>query len=448
MKENLNILKIIKSKLSFNTISEMGWVFFGQSVRVILGFIIIKIISRLGPEDYGIYALILTIAAFLGLFYGAFLQGFLRYYYHYEDKKLGNVFANLMYRFIKISVIVFLFLTIVISIILPSLTTSYSVIFLLIVGLFVISLKVSDFFNSILNLIRRRKENSLLQATEKSLMIFALLIFLFTDSLQLKYILLTFGIIAILLALSKIFTLRKHLSKNENVEICSEKNHQKEMSKTVWIYVTPFLIWAGAGWLQLNGEKWILNGILSVSDVGIYAIMMSLVNALVVIPNNIVIEFATPIIFKQFANMKNTENMKAGYIYIKINMLIIILITSLATILTFFLGKELIDLISSEQYSIYWYLLPILVLGTGLFYTGQAQTLLGMALSLPKKYLSPKIIIGLGSVALNFFFVSHFGINGIAYSVLLIGFIYVVYITIVNKKILADHQLIKKDANA
>ena len=361
MKESLNIFNTIKDKISYSSFSEMGWVFFGQSIGVILSFAIIKIISKLGPEEYGVYALILTISAFLGLFYGSFLQGFLRYYYHYVGIKQGNIFVKLMYKFLGVSIIVFIVLTIIISILSPSFNIPYSLIFFLIAGVFVITTKVSEFFNSVLNLIRRRKENSLLQATEKTLMIVALLIFLYKNDLQLQYILLSFGFIAMTLTISKILTFRKYLPEEIPTDNNTEKKQQKEITKTVLLYVTPFLIWATAGWLQLNGEKWILNGILSVRDVGIYAIMMSIVNALVVIPNNIITEFATPIIFKQFADMKNLKNMKSGYIYIKINMLIIILITLFATVLTLFLGQELITLISSKQYT---EILPLF------FYTG------------------------------------------------------------------------------
>ena len=42
----------------------MSWVFFGQVFSVGLGFVILKLLSGLGPENYGIYTLVLTIAAF------------------------------------------------------------------------------------------------------------------------------------------------------------------------------------------------------------------------------------------------------------------------------------------------------------------------------------------------------------------------------------------------
>lgn len=434
MKEFSNIYQIIKSKINPGSATEMGWVIFGQSINVILGFLIIKLVSQIGPEQYGVYALIVTIAAVLGLFYGAFLQGFLRYYYHYEELNRRDEIIKLMFRFIALTLLILLSLTVFISLLVPTFNTEYSTVFLLGAGLFVVGSRLSEFFNSILNLIRKRKENALLQALERTLMIGVLYIFIRQQNLILLYILFAFGLIASLLAVSKIMVFRKNVPSSGKTVILKE--NKKEIIHTLMVYISPFLIWGAAGWFQMNGEKWIINGVLSVTDVGIYAIMMAIVNALVVIPNNIITEFATPIIFKQFADLKNKENITIGYSYIKINMLIILLISIAATVLTFFWGKEIILIISSARYTVYWYVLPFLILGTGLFYTGQAQTLLGFGMSQPQKYIAPKVIIGVGSLGVNYLFISGFGLKGISYSILLIGLLYVLYITFVNRSIL------------
>ena len=188
-------------------------------------------------------------------------------------------------------------------------------------------------------------------------MIGVLLLFIWQDDLILLYILFAFSLVAFLLALTKIYVFRKKIPSTGKTKILRE--NQKEIIHTVMVYISPFLIWGAAGWFQTNGEKWIINGVLSVTDVGIYAIMMAVVNALVIIPNNIINEFATPIIFKQFADMSNRKNIITGYMYIKINMVIILLITVASTVLTFLWGKELIILISSTDYSVYWYILPV-----------------------------------------------------------------------------------------
>jgi len=434
MKEIREIISLLLLKVSKKSAIEITWVALGQTINLFLSFIIIKFISKIGPEQYGIYTLILTIAALLGLFYGSFLQGFLRYYYHYENLNQRSYFVLLMYRFLKITILIFIIITIITSLLSPFQDEFYSSLFLLVSGLFIIISKVSEFFNSVLNLIRKRKENSLLQALEKILMIIVVIILLSKNNLELFSILLAFGCISLFLVFIKTYTFRKYAP--IKITETNQTDIQKKMIRTVLIYISPFLIWAIAGWLQMNGEKWIINAILSVKEVGIYAIMIAIVNALVVIPNNIINEYAAPIVFKQFADIDNKENVNTGYSYIKISTLLILIITLIATLLTFLWGDKIITLVSSKNYSTYWEVLPLLALGTGLFYTGQTQTLLGLGLSKPQKYIAPKLIIGIGSVGLNLLFISYFGFLGIAYTILVIGVIYVFYISLVNKRLL------------
>lgn len=434
MKEIREIISLLLLKVSKKSATEITWVALGQTINLFLSFIIIKFISKIGPEQYGIYTLILTIAALLGLFYGSFLQGFLRYYYHYENLNQRSHFVLLMYRFLKITILIFIIITIITSLLSPLQDEFYSSLFLLVSGLFIIISKVSEFFNSVLNLIRKRKENSLLQALEKILMIIVVIILLSKNNLELFSILLAFGCISLFLVFIKIYTFRKYAP--IKITETNQTDIQKKMIRTVLIYISPFLIWAIAGWLQMNGEKWIINAILSVKEVGIYAIMIAIVNALVVIPNNIINEYAAPIVFKQFADIDNKENVNTGYSYIKISTLLILIITLIATLITFLWGDKIITLVSSKNYSTYWEVLPLLALGTGLFYTGQTQTLLGLGLSKPQKYIAPKLIIGIGSVGLNLLFISNFGFLGIAYTILVIGVIYVFYISLVNKRLL------------
>lgn len=434
MKEIREIISLLLLKVSKKSATEITWVALGQTINLFLSFIIIKFISKIGPEQYGIYTLILTIAALLGLFYGSFLQGFLRYYYHYENLNQRSHFVLLMYRFLKITILIFIIITIITSLLSPFQDEFYSSLFLLVSGLFIIISKVSEFFNSVLNLIRKRKENSLLQALEKILMIIVVIILLSKNNLELFSILLAFGCISLFLVFIKTYTFRKYAP--IKITETNQTDIQKKMIRTVLIYISPFLIWAIAGWLQMNGEKWIINAILSVKEVGIYAIMIAIVNALVVIPNNIINEYAAPIVFKQFADIDNKENVNTGYSYIKISTLLILIITLIATLLTFLWGDKIITLVSSKNYSTYWEVLPLLALGTGLFYTGQTQTLLGLGLSKPQKYIAPKLIIGIGSVGLNLLFISNFGFLGIAYTILVIGVIYVFYISLVNKRLL------------
>ena len=429
---------LIRSKISADSVSEMGWVAAGQAANVIFSFIILKILSKLGTEHYGIYALVVSIAVFVGMiFYTPLSQGFIRFYYHYLEKKLTKTFVGMIYRILLSSIIVLLIVS-VISLLTPSfIDTERPGIFFLAAGLYVIASKINEFFNSVLNLIRKRKQNSLLQGSEKAATILLLSLLLFSSSLHLTYVLFVLVIVTLSSSAAKLSIFRKSLPGDDDPEPGNEAYRKKEMTAKLLKYMTPFFIWGFSGWLQLNGEKWIINGFLSTSDVGIYAMMLGLVNGLVIVPFTVISDFWTPIIYKQYADMENRNSIRVGMQYIRINSVVIFCVALFSSFVTYFWGKELIILISSADYAVYWYLLPLLCMGTGLFYTGQALTVHGMALNVPKKYLTPKVAVGFVSVALNILMIKIFGLNGVAYTILIVGTLYLFYIALINRKLLA-----------
>jgi O-antigen/teichoic acid export membrane protein len=390
----------------------------------------------MGAKEYGIYALVITIAVFVGMvFHGPLSQGFVRFYYHYLERSLANIFSNLIHKVLVIASITLLIVTFFIIIIALFINLSMPMAFFLVSGLYVIASKLTEFFNSVLNLIRKRKENSLLQGAEKALTILLFLILLYYKKLSPDYVLLILSFTAFSFSVIKYSVFKKCLPNETKPNDDIKKSLIPEMRSKLLLYISPFLFWGISTWLQLNGEKWIINGYLSTADVGIYAIMMSLVNALIIVPNLIISDFASPIIFQQYANMSKKDNIETGYQYIKLNIIIIFSLVLFSTVFTYFLGKELIIFISGKEFAVYWYLLPFLCFGAGLFYTGEAQTVLGKALNNPKKYLAPKVSIGILSVISNFFFIKYFGINGVAITIIFIGVIYVVYISYVNRGI-------------
>ena len=431
-----DLYRLVRSKINTGSVSELGWVFAGQSATVVLSFVIIKILSGMGPKNYGVYALVVTIAVFIGLsFYGPVAQGYLRFYYHYLEKSTARTFTSLIFRILFVSSAVLLALTFILASVKSFFNMPEPLIFFLFAGIYIITSKVSEFFNSVLNLIRKRKENSILQGMEKSFIIIFLLLLLIMKALVLTNVFAALASVTFMFAAVKIIVFNKFLPREEKRGAGFVKPAQSEMKVRLFQYASPFFIWGFGAWLQLNGEKWIINGLLSTYDVGIYAVMMALVNALVIVPNNIISDFATPIIFQQYSDMENKEKMDSGNHYIRLNMLIIFLLTIFSTAITYFWGRQLVILISNKNYTVYWYLLPLLSFGTGMFLTGQAQTVLGMALNQPKKYLVPKVLIGVLAIALNFLLIKYAGINGAAYTVLLIGVIYFFYIALINKRI-------------
>jgi O-antigen/teichoic acid export membrane protein len=437
-----DIIFLFKQKKNDLPVSEILWVIAGQTLNVILGFVIIKILSRMGTESYGNYALIITFAALLGLiFYGPLQQGFIRFYYVYSAKGFANVFASLLIKILLISFFIFILIAIAVGLLKDFILIPFSFLFILTASAFVIISKISETFNSLLNLLRKRKENAIIQTLEKILQVILLLVLLNQKRLLLVEVISILLFTSIVFVILKMLLFRKFLPDEKISSSENLTNRKNEMRRTTVAYIIPFLIWGISGWLQSNGERWIISGLLSVSDVGVYAIMMSLVNALVAIPNNMIAEFATPIIFQQYSDLTDKIKIKAGFRYISLITLVVFILSIFSAAVTFYIGKTFIELISSKSYSGYWQLLPFLCLGTGLYLTGQAQAYLGMALNLPQKYLLPKIMIGVLSIVFNFIFINAFGINGIAYTILITGLLYLLHISFINKKIISEYHL-------
>jgi len=436
-----DLFTFVKSKYSSESRSEFLWFFCGQSVIFVLNFIIIKLISSLGTSEFGKYALVLTINSFFAMiWFGPAAQGFNRFFYIYITQKGGKSYLALIKRFLIITGFSFSIIILTVFIGVSSIFNFELALFYLISGVFITNLKLDEFANNLLNLIRKRKINSIIQLIEKIILISFLILTNWIDFFNLTNILIGFAILSISFFLIKLNYFNKLAYNNleDNTEF--DRKEIKKIIKHIIGYVSPFIIWGFAAWLQLNGDKWIIEKYLSTSDVGIYAIMIFILNAFITIPSNFIGEFLSPIIYKQFSATGNRDMQKSGFTYIKINVLSVFVLSCIAFIFSIFLGKEIIYLISSSEFTAYWYLLPTLCIGLGLFYTGQSMTIVGMVFNKPTKYLLPKIFIGAASILLNILFVNLLGIEGIALTVLLIGIIYIIFIITINSKLISSDK--------
>ncbi len=418
-----------------NSSSELFWFTGGQVVILILGFFTVKIISRIGTEDYGIYSLIITISYLLtAVYYGPIQQGFTRFFSVYAEKNQVPLFTAMMIRFIIFSTLGLLIIILPAAYGIQSFFNKEYLYLIVLIGVFIAFSKSSEFFNASFNILRKRKINSILQSLEKLAVIVVLLFLWINKNLVLSNILIGLCFAALSFSVVKYFYFKKNTSENRTYT----KEIKKEIFFNMAAYSTPFLVWGLSGWLQLNSEKWIIAKILTTSDVGIYSVMISLVSILIGIPNTLLNEFSLPIIFQQFNDINDHQKTENGLNYIFILSWLVAALTVVSTIITFFFGKYLILLISYPEYTIYYHLLPLLTFGTGLFLTAQTMINLGLALNVPKVYLIPKVFVGIVSVVLNFIFINYFGVAGAAYAVFSIGIIFFVYITWINKKLVKD----------
>lgn len=417
-------------------VSEILWLCSGQLVTMALGIVSIKLLTSMGPHEYGKYALVLTISALLSaILYGPVEQGIVRFYFEYANKGLSKTYLKLFYKFLIIAGMLCLLIMVLTVLCLEIIQSNYRSSDVFVVGIFVIITVSSTPFNSLFNLLRKRKLNTVIQVVERCLTL-ALVFAVFSYSqLTTQKVLFALFIGTSIIVAMKVIILTKMVPFDTETDSSVIVNSRIEIVKVVKKFSVPFCIWGITGWLQLNSERWVIANYLTTADVGIYAVTLSVANYIIAIPCGIIGQFITPIIYKKYLTPDETPQTIDWQHVLRYYVLSTIALVTVSLLVTMTFGRNILMLLSDNKFVEYWYILPIICFGTGLFYIGQSLTTIGMLLNMPDKYLVPKIATGILAVLVNIIFIKYFGMLGVSLSVCVLGVIFLVLILYANTKI-------------
>ena len=424
------------SRISRGHLMELFWLCAGQAVSIGLAVLTVKLLTSMGPSQFGLYALVGTLGALtISLLYGPLEQGFVRFYFDYADQGIARRFIGLLCRCLVWCGAACAGAGLLVVAGWSTMSDTVPLRFALATTLFVILSSTSNIFNPLLNLLRRRRENACLQILERLCIVLFLL-----ASFNIASKTVTTALVALCAATAfgaalKAFLLYRVLPKRDRSETAGEGSGDRDMFRVVWTFGAPFVIWGAAGWLQSNSERWLILTYLSAADLGVYAVMATIANFAVTVPQGILTQFATPFVYERFSRAKDASGLREGRLYLRYVVFMSAVLVGLVTLGAYLLGKEAILFLSNEQYTRFWYLLPVLCLGTGLYHIGQALCLTGLSLNLPRRYMTPKIVSGILAVILNAVLVSLFGMVGIAIAIGVAGLAYLLFIAAANVKI-------------
>ncbi len=421
--------------LTIQNTSELIWMCAGQFIAMVLSFVSIKLQTSMGPAEYGKYSLILTLSALLSIvLYGPAQQGFVRHYFNYLNNGIPKTYIKLYYTFLCSSSMYLLFLVLITIPFLKIIGKTYEPNFIIIASFFVVLLAAYSTLSPMINLLRKRKSNAIMQVVEKSLFVIFLFIINSLWKLTALGVCIAFIFTLVIVLVAKIIILNSIIPVDSIHDSDTINRNKINIISNVKKFSIPFGVWGIAGWLQLNSEKWVIAKYLSASDVGVYALMLSIVNYLVVIPIGIISQFITPIIYNKYMFTNHQINQIGWYDVFVYFIFAVIGLVVIGLIITIIFGNQMIMLLSNNKFIEYWYILPILCFGTGLFYIGESLTILGMVLNTPDKYMYTKIISGFLALFANIIFIIYFGVIGVAISICFMGVIYITFILYVNNK--------------
>lgn len=433
---NQTTFSLFRSLLRHKSLPEISWLILGQMVSIALGFISMKLLTSMGASEFGKYSLVLTIATLVSsIFYGPAEQGFTRFYYEFANKGKAQTFISLFYKFLLIAGFTFLIITIIAIPVNYFLKTSEQAFGILIMGLYIIIFTSSNIYNSLLNLLRKRKTNAIIQIGERSLTILFLFILTLYTKLNANIALSAILVVVIIVVILKTKVLSAYIPKDIETNSAELKETRKKMTQSIVSFSAPFAIWGATGWLQSNSERWIIAKYLTNADVGIFSIMAILASYLIAIPSGIIGQFAYPIIYEKMFAVDNRHKNAEGIRVYNYFIITIIFLVVLSTVFTIIFGQRLILLISNKEYSSNWQILPLIVIGVGIFNIGQALTIIGGINNVPQRYIFPKIATGVFAVVSNIFFIIYWGLLGAAISICITSIFYLIFIIYANRNL-------------
>ncbi|MBI4417426.1 MAG: hypothetical protein HY563_01525 [Ignavibacteriales bacterium] len=415
-------------------IGELSWLVGGQLGTLLLSLLTIKIITSVGPDDYGLFVLATSVSGlFLSGFFGPLEQGFVRKYFEYifdpgtRYKYLGTITNILGYSIGILAVIL------VVAAVVAGSVTGLDARFLIPAAFLILTAVPSAPLAGMLNAMRLRKEVAIAQIGEKMMTLVLLAGLLMFNAVRIPEVMICIAVSgAIWFAVRYTLYHRAVDSPISRARDAVTAGQKREMIGRISSYSLPFVAWGLVAWMQINGERWVIGGMLTTADVGRYGLASTLINSSVVVAVSVVGQYLTPIIFEKFSSSEPTSRSLAFSVVRRAAILTFAMFCALGVALLL-VGDVLIHLISTTDFILEPELLFLLSVGWGMFYSGQMMTNVGLGLQQPNIYILPKIITSILSVAGYILGCLLAGIYGLVVSLALVNTLYLVWILLVNR---------------
>jgi O-antigen/teichoic acid export membrane protein len=414
---------------------EFAWLAGGQVVVLLLSLVTVKLVTSIGPAGYGKYILATSIGGMLSQgFFGPVEQGYIRMYFYYgqDPAKRPVYFSSLVRILVFAGGILLVAGSFVVGI--GHTYYGWDLAFHAVAAVMILLLAITIPVNGMLNAMRLRKESSIIQIGERIVLIGLLLAAHVTWTLDATLVVLCTAMAtgSSLIARSAIYQAHSTIASPVPDAMIDRVDVRKEIYGKIIDYVRPFMAWGAIAWIQSNGERWVIDTVMTKADVGRYGLAASLVNSSAVVLVSVLGQFVTPIIFGKFSHPSIEEQSK-GRQLIRLNTVITVVIFVVIGVILYVAGEPIIHLLSSRAFTLEPSVLVVLAMGLGAFYAGQAMTTLGLALNKPAAYMTTKILVAIVSGLLYYIGCIWQGVFGVAVGLLVANLLYVVLVFRVNR---------------
>lgn len=200
-------------------------------------------------------------------------------------------------------------------------------------------------------------------------------------------------------------------------------------------YALPFATWGVFTWLQVSSDRWTLQFFVGTAAVGLYTALYQLGYYPIVLLSTMAMQLAMPISFSRAGDGSDPTRLKAAH---KLNLQLVasaLGVTVMGVLLAIWFHGAIFSLFVAPEYRVVSSLMPLIVLGAGLFASGQMASITLLAQNNSRAMIAPKIGTALVGLAANFIGARWFGVKGVAVASIVFGVTYFLWTMVLAARI-------------
>lgn len=198
-------------------------------------------------------------------------------------------------------------------------------------------------------------------------------------------------------------------------------------------YAIPFAVWGSFTWTVLAADRWSLQAFHSTDDVGRYAALFQLGSYPITMGATMMVQLVAPILFSRASDGSDPARLGHTRRLNRQLTALVLVATVVATVLAALLHRQVFSLLVGPAYRSLSFLLPLVVLGAGLFAAGQQLALTLLSDLRANRLIGPKIGSALVGIGCYYAGARWWGITGVVVAGIAFGVIHLVWIAIASR---------------
>jgi O-antigen/teichoic acid export membrane protein len=409
--------------------SEFFWVALGQGMAAVGGVVGVRLLTGfMNPVSYGELALALTIVLLSQQVVGPICQPFMRFFAPMQEaNKLTTFFRAALGLSMQATGVVLVFTVLAII-------GLWAIGEVRWVGIVVLAFLLSllTMYNSGLDGVQNAARHRTVVAWHQGIgqwvrvaMAILLIVILGSSS---AVVLLGYTLGAALVLTSQLVFLKKRLLKG--IPQAGGDNDVGDCVRRMRGYAWPFAGWGMFTWAQLASDRWALQMFAPAGVVGMYAALYQIGYYPILLLMGLATQLIEPILFSWAGDGSDTGRLNRAHRLNRVLLVGSLALTMVGTIVAFLFHDQIFWLVVAPKFRGVAGFLPLMVLASGLFASGQIASFIFHITGKTQCLLAPKIGTCVLCVLLNFLGAYRFGLAGVVFSSVIFSVAYLIWVSV------------------